>query len=141
MGLFSFLRKKPKTIWDEIENNPAFREQRALFEAMKNLCEDGVDADELPGGNGEYGYSPSNPIPCHTVFGTTSFLAHLRILDGSRIRYERIGSQTSDISQYPIDAYRISSENGTEVAVLYFSPYQKRNSHRPPRNFHLDNMV
>jgi hypothetical protein len=56
---------------------------------MSRLCEDGVDADELPNGRGEFGWDPANPIPCNTVFGSTVYLSRLRASDGAKVVYTR----------------------------------------------------
>jgi hypothetical protein len=134
----AFLRsEKPKTYWDALQENPAFRDQKELFEAMSKLCEDGVDADELPNGQGEFGMVPSNPIPCKTIAGSTSYLARLRTPDGTKVVYERAGSVASEVSPHPVDAYEISHPNGQKLATLFISPYQKRISGKPPGGFTL----
>ncbi|QLG88417.1 hypothetical protein HQ393_13350 [Chitinibacter bivalviorum] len=140
MGLFDIFRKKPKTAWDALNEDPVFQQQKELFEAMSLMCEDGVDADELPNGQGEFGVTPSNPIPCKTIFGSTAYLGCLRTPDGTKIVYERVGSFGSDASPHPVDAYEISHPNGEKLATLFISPYQKRISGKAPRGFKLANI-
>jgi hypothetical protein len=130
---------RPKSVWDALNENPEFQEQKALFEAMRILSEDGADADELPNGKGEFGTSASNPIPCNSVFGSTSYLAHLRTADGIEIEYERIGSVISDVSPHPVDEYQISLPGGQPLTRLFISPYQKRTSQRAPVGLRLIN--
>jgi hypothetical protein len=138
MGLFDFLKpKKPKTVWDQLQENPIFQEQKALFDAMSTMCEDGCETDEIPGGHGEFGHAVTNPIPTKTVFGSTSYLARLRSSDGAKVVYEREGSLSSPVSSHPIDGYGISHPDGRRLATLYLSPYHKRNSERAPRGFTL----
>ena len=137
MGLFDRFRKRPKSAWDALQESPLFKQQRELFEAMSLMCEDGIDADEMPNGQGEFGMVPSNPIPCKTVFGSTAYLGRLRTPDGTKVIYERAGSVASDISSNPVDVYKISHPNGQNLATLFISPYQKRISGRPPRGFTL----
>jgi hypothetical protein len=139
MGLFDWFRKKkPVTAWDALQQNPVFRQQREMFEAMSRLCEqEGLDVDELPNARGEFGLEPSNPIPCKTVFGSTAYLARLRTPDGVKVMYERTGSLHSDVSSWPIDAYAVSHPDGRKIATLYISPYQKRISSKAPRGFKL----
>jgi hypothetical protein len=127
----------PTSVWDALQQDPSFQEQRKLFEAMELLCEAGVDADEMPNGRGEFGTVASNPIPCRTVFGSTAYLGRLRTSDGSKVVYKRVGSSISDVSAHPVDAYEISHPNGTKFATLFMSPYQKRNSRKAPRGFSL----
>jgi hypothetical protein len=137
MGLFDLLRGKPKSALDVLQSSPEFRQQKELFDAMSAMCEGGVDADEMPNGTGEYGLTATNPIPCRTVFGSTSYLGRLRAADGSKVNYERIGSTQSEVSPQPIDMYEISHQTGKKLATLYISPYQKRISGKAPRGLIL----
>jgi hypothetical protein len=137
MGLFDLLRGKPKSAMDVLQSSPEFRQQKELFDSMSALCEGGVDADEMPNGTGEYGLTATNPIPCRTVFGSTSYLGRLRAADGTKVNYERIGSTQSETSPQPIDMYEISHRTGKKLATLYISPYQKRISGKAPRGLIL----
>ena len=69
--------------------------------------------------------------------GSMIYLESLRTLDGSKISSERIGSFTSPVTKSPVDGYKITHANGKEITMLYFSPYQKRNSKKAPREFIL----
>ena len=99
--------------------------------------EDEVDADEIPNSQGEFGTTLTNPIPSDTIMGSMIYLESLRTLDGSKISSERIGSFTSPVTKSPVDGYKITHANGKEITMLYFSPYQKRNSKKAPREFIL----
>ena len=74
MGLFSFFKRKPPSLLDALEANPAYKDTKALNDLMVLQCEmgNGVDADEVPNGSGEFGLAPTNPIPCKTIFGSTA---------------------------------------------------------------------
>src|SRR5665647_3488122 len=102
------------------------------------IDEDGVDADELPNGQGEFGMVPTNPIPCKTIHGCEAYLCRLRTLDGEEILYERSGSVISNISPNPVDIYEVSNKNGRKLAALYISPYHKRISNKAPVGFQID---
>lgn len=129
-------KTRARSVWNTLEANPEFQKQQELFEAMGKLCDEtGVDFDELPGATGDFGVTPTNPIPTRTVFGTISYLAHLRTIEGMKVRYERFGSLPTELSPFPIDRYEILDSNGRRLETLYFSPYQKRNSKRVPRGF------
>lgn len=128
---------KPKTVWNALSADPTFQQQRKFVKAMSHMCEDGVDADELPNAEGEFGTIPSSPIPCNTVFGSTAYLGRLRTPDGTKVIYQRIGSVTSEQSPCPVDAYAISHPDGHKLATLFISPYHKRASRKAPRGFHL----
>lgn len=118
MGLFDLFRKKPKSLLDVLEANPLMQEQKEMFELMSGMCADGVDADEMPNGSGEFGMDPSNPVPCKTVFGSTAYLGRLRTLDGVKVVYDRIGSFGSTVSPHPIDGYSISHPNGEPLGTV-----------------------
>ena len=129
------------SLWEELNENPISQQQKELYEALIALCEDGVDADEMPNGQGEFGMTPSNPIPCKTVFGSTAYLDCLRTLEGAKVVYKRAGSVTSDLFPHPVDAYEILHPNGQKLAALFISPYQKRISGKAPRGFKLERAV
>ncbi len=103
-----------------------------LVDAMAELCEDGVDTDELPNVTGEFGRNPNNPIPTRTVFGSMSYLAQLRGPDGEKVNNSRRGSTSSSATASPVDIYDITDNDGRALAQLFISPYQKRNSRRAP---------
>jgi hypothetical protein len=137
VGLFDFLRRKPRSVLEALQSSPAFQDQKELFNAMNAMCETGVDADEMPNGTGEYGLTATNPIPCKTIFGSTAYLGRLRAADGAKVAYERIGSTQSFVSPHPIDLYRLKHPNGRNLSKVYISPYQKRISAKAPRGFIL----
>lgn len=79
MRLFDFLKtKKQTTLFEGVQGNPQLQQQKALFEAMSLICEDGCDSPEIQGRQGEFGHSVNNPIPTKTPIGSTSYLARLR---------------------------------------------------------------
>ncbi len=126
---------KPRSVWDELNENSIFKEQNELFESMQDLCADGIDSDEFLEGYGEFGMTTTNPIPCNTVIGASTYLSGLVSKDGSEVFNVRIGSFSSEITSQPIDGYKITDSNGNKLAILYVSPYQKRNSCKAPRGF------
>jgi hypothetical protein len=137
MGLFDFLRRKPRSVLEALQSSPAFQEQKEIFDAMDAMCEAGIDADEMPNGTGEFGLTATNPIPCRTVFGSTAYLGRLRAADGTKVAYERLGSIQSAVSPHPIDMYEVKHPNGRSLATMYISPYHKRISAKAPRGFLL----
>ena len=121
---------------DRLENR-LHRLQKQMFQEQTLMCEEGTDSDQLPNGYGEFGLSLSNPIPCRSILGSRVYLERLRTLEGIKVYCQRIGSYHSDVTRYPVDGYAVSHTNGTALATLYVSAYQKRNSERPPLNFRL----
>ncbi len=110
---------------------------RGLFDAMNPLCKDGVDADEMPNGKGEFGLVRTNPIPTKTVVGSIAYLNGLRGLDGAKIEYKRLGSMQSAVSTQLIDVYDVKIPTDRKLVTLYISPYERRNSKKAPRGFIL----
>lgn len=129
-------KEKPKSIMDKLNEDPKFKEMQELFEAMSMLNEGGTEEDTIPDGYGEFGYDVTNPIPVNTVMGNMAYLGKLRTLDGEKVQYERLGSTSAPNIENPIDAYEISV-NGQVLTTLYISPYNKKNSERPPKGFKL----
>ena len=129
--------RTPITAWDALQSIPAFQEQQQLYKALSRQCEEGVDADELPNGHGEFGLVPTNSILCKTVFGSTVYLSRLRAPDGAKVLYRRLGSFTSDVSPHPVDAFEISHPDGHKLGTIFISPYQNRNSNKSPLGFEL----
>jgi hypothetical protein len=126
--------RKEETLWDAL-NRPEGNGGSGLkeiFDAMNSLSEDGCDTDEIPGAEGRFGWDVSNPIPTHTTFGSTSYLGRLRTQRGETVSYERIGSFTSPASPMPVDGYEIRDPGGTDLGVIYISPYHRRNSQKAP---------
>lgn len=108
-----------------------------LADLMSALNPSAVDADGLPNAFGAFGLSVANPIPTRSILESRKYLERLRSADGARVTYERIGSVTSEISEWPIDVYRVTCTKGLELGTLYFSPYHRRTSARVPRGFGL----
>ena len=98
----------------------------------------GCSTDEMPNGIGEFGLEATNPIPVNTVeLGSKKYLAGLRAPDGSKVNNRRIGSQTVDNIDKHIDSYLITHENGDDIATIYISPYQAKNSKKAPKGLNL----
>ena len=135
MGIFDLFKKKePKSLWDELMDMPEVKEQKDLHDAMNAMNSGGCTTDEMPNGIGEFGIEPTNPIPVNTVeLGSKIYLAELRAPDGSKVNNHRIGSQTVDNIEKLIDSYLITHENGDDIATIYISPYQAKNSKKAPK--------
>ncbi len=129
-------KEKPKSVMDALNEDPKFQEMKGLFDAMSKLNEGGTEEDTMPDGYGEFGHEVTNPIPVNTVMGNMAYLGKLRTLNGEKVQYERIGSTSAPNIDQPIDAYEILN-NGEVIATLYISPYNKKNSERPPKGFKL----
>lgn len=109
----------------------------ATMEMTEILNRDGCAEDEIPGAEGEFGLCDTNPVPIFGIFASKIYLARLRTADGGRITYSRIGSLYSSVSDHPIDCYRIFNGRQEQIAVIFISPYHRKNSTKAPKGFLL----
>ena len=100
---------------------------------ISKLHQDGIDADELPNGFGEFGLMVTNPIPTISVSGSNNYLSRLRS-NGQPVTYERLGSTSSDVTNGSIDIYSVSCA-GKSLGDIYICPYHRRNSKKAPKGF------
>ena len=136
MGLFDFFKtRKQKSVLEALMEDPVIGKQMALRDAMNELYARGSDSDELPNGRGEFGLTPTNPIPTNTIMGSHTYLSRLLTVDGNKVESNRRGSMTSEVTEMPIDIYDLSLGDGTPLATIYISPWQKRTSTKAPRGF------
>ena len=140
MGIFDlFKKKKPKSFMDEIEDiSPVAAEYMKMQQELWRDNSRGCSTDEMPNGIGEFGLEATNPIPVNTVeLGSKKYLAGLRAPDGSKVNNKRYGSLTVDNIEKHIDSYLITHENGDDIATIYISPYQAKNSKKAPKGLKL----
>lgn len=130
------LAANAKKMRDEMLNNPIMKQQQANYDMQKKMIDNmkSTDKDEIPWGEGEFGYSPSNPIPTLTSFGNIAYLARLQTMKGEKVKYARLGSTNVENIERPVDIYEISDSNGV-ICKLYISMYHQRNSEKAPRGF------
>ncbi len=122
---------------NDLQEDRLWQLQKSMFQKQILMCDDGVDADQLPNGYGEFGLSLTNPIPCQSILGGRLYLDRLRTVDGAKIMYQRTGLFFTEVTKHPVDGYEVSQHNGKPLATLYVSAYQKRNSTIAPINFVL----
>jgi hypothetical protein len=65
--------------------------------------------------------SQENPVRCDMPDGERAYLDRLRCPDGSRVRYQRLGSFTSEASDNMLDGYRILC--GERETTIYMDMY------------------
>ncbi len=131
MGLFDIFRKN--------KSEPDLEDSLDMLGMLHQALSDdgGVDADELPNGYGRFGLDVSNPIPCKTLLGSMAYLERLHTIDGAKVVAERVGSFNSDVVDSPIDGYDLTHPDGSDLGMIYISPYQARISQRAPDGFKL----
>lgn len=98
-----------------------------LAEIAKN-----PECDVIPGSEGKFGYSPSNPIPVNGPIGELAYLSKLRTSDGERIFFHRIGSVDN-----ATDMFEAVTFSGSQWFTLYLKMYFPRRSRHAPDGFTL----
>ncbi len=94
--------RKPQSVLDLLNENPAFKEMKDLHGIMDLMTAGGCDTDEIPGATGEFGLAPTNPIPTNTIFGSGSYLRRLQTAEGHPVQNERLGSTSTDGMTSPL---------------------------------------
>lgn len=118
-----------------VENNKQLSQTVGLLNAMQRLCERGTANDVMPQGYGEFGLEVTNPIPIHGVPENEVYLRKLRLSDGSKIAWKRIGSCGAPNIEDIIDNYEICDQYGTRICNLYLCPYNRKTSSKTPKGF------
>lgn len=118
MGLLDFFRKK--------EQNP-----------LEPLLGSGNGArlDQIPGCHGEFGLTPTNPIPVDGIVAIKVYLGFLMTPDGQRIKFKRVKSIEGPQFSGPSDEYDILDQSETFLTKLYINAYCKGTSEKAPRGF------
>jgi hypothetical protein len=143
MGLLGRLFGKKSSADDlppDVER--AFKRVRALLqdEAIQN--QEAPDAwrrealgrpavDQIPGGEGQFGRSLTNPIPVNGLVGLGFYLSSLRINRGP-VLFHRLGSLQR------VDCFEVVSADGAAWDVLYLDMYYPRRSRDTPSGYRRD---
>jgi hypothetical protein len=125
-------------MYDELMEIPEIKEMKKAQDYQINLINKmrSTDQDEIPWGEGTFGYDATNPIPTCTNFGSIYYLSRLQTLEHKKVRYNRVGSITVDNIDMPVDTYEISDDSGL-ICTLYVSMYHKKTSQKAPDKFIL----
>lgn len=126
--------RKPvaKTYMDKFNQIEGMKQFQKYYEVMNK---NGTTEDVHPKGFGRFGFDVTNPIPSNNVFGSLAYLKRLRDKDGNPIKYNRLGSTGADNIEHPIDKYKITDLNDSDLGIIYISPYQKTISRKAPEGF------
>lgn len=109
---------------------------KAFYETLGNM-EGAKVNDMMPGAHGEYGTCVSNPIPINGIINSYGYLDRLRLPNGEKVEYERIGSFSSDITDQIVDGYVLKKKDGTELTTIYICPYVNATPQKAPKGFVL----
>jgi hypothetical protein len=93
--------------------------------------------DEISQGLGRFGLDPTNPIPIFGVPNNRIYLYKLRLGNGEKITWRRMGSLTVSNIEFPVDEYAVHSTIGYRVTKLYLSSYHLKTSNKAPDGFML----
>ena len=130
--------KKPGQEPEPLPGEAPLKKHEALSEALTRMYQAAGDPDEIPGGLGEFGHAPGNPIPTQSPIDSTRYLARLRLPSGERVHCKQTGSLASNLHRRLIDRFEISSLQGVRLATLYLSHYYDRTSEKAPNGFLLE---
>lgn len=133
MGLFGWFGSGKKQ-----QGNDDFM---AEMEAMMNAAREseGTTEQELPQGEGEFGFSRNNPIPFTSVRASREYLEKLIFIrpGSSAYTWSRAGSVRSDVVGTPVDCYDLLDTDGSVVKTIYIWVYNKVDSTKVPEGFGL----
>ena len=105
------------------------------FYASIGNYEGGAKTDVIANAFGEYGLCETNPIPVKGIPASEIYLKKLRLENGEKIQWYRIGSTGAENIKGSIDMYSIKTLSGEEICIIYISPYQSVISQKAPKGF------
>jgi len=130
--MLSMFKKKPQ-IHEPVELQRA----EALKHPMGTFAVSGEDCDEVSGGSGPFGHSFNNPIPVNSQLGTYKYLTKLRSASGRPVLFHRLGSMSSQVTKYSVDAYEVVDTDGQGWDVIFLDMYHPRRSNKAPTGYTL----
>lgn len=128
MGLFDGFRKKENDLKIDYSSHPFH------YKFLQ-----GENCDEIPNVYGEFGRTPTNPIPVYGPKGLIIYLNKLRTLQGQPFLFHKLTYTVTAGLTEGVDAFEIVSVDNTNWDILYFHMYHPRNSEKAPRNLILKN--
>jgi len=111
------------------------REIEEAPEILRAQIMSGEDCDQLANAAGEFGRSPTNPIPVNSIVGEFKYLNRLRCSCGSGLIFHRLGSlEVGDISGN-VDVFESVCLQGKHWDILYLHLYHPRRSTLLPKGY------
>ncbi len=111
-----------------------------LPEPLKAVVLNGQNCDKIPGGRGEFGRDPTNPIPANGPIGQILYLSQLRTArSNSPIMFHRVSS--TRVGNADVDMYEVLSIDESMREYLYLSLYHPRKSRLCPEGYKVDRKV
>jgi hypothetical protein len=144
--MFKWFRSKQKQR-DDLEIERIFRKIDSFLESdavqntslpdqLKQLVANGINCDQIPGATGEFGRTPTNPIPVNGPIGQILYLSRLRTADTNHpVMFHRISSVP--VGNGNVDMYEVLSTDERCREYLFLSLYHPRKSSLAPRGYKL----
>jgi hypothetical protein len=111
--------------------NDEAAQNNMMPEQARDLIAGGASCDEIPGGSGEFGRDPTNPIPVNGPIGETIYLSRLVTSSGQKLFGHRIGTLER------VDVYETVSFDGATWDVFFLDYYHPRKSRKIPAGYRL----
>jgi hypothetical protein len=105
-------------------------------EGLRKQMLSGANCDRIPGGYGEFGRAPTNPVPVNGVTGEVLYLSQLRTVSNSPVMFHRVGSALT--SNVFVDKYEVMAIDGTASEHLWLTPYHPRKSRVCPTGYRIE---
>lgn len=111
-----------------------------LPEPMRAVVLKGLNCDKIPGGQGDFGRDPTNPIPVNGPLGQILYLSQLQTArSNSPIMFHRVSS--TSVGNAEVDMYEVLSIDETVREYLYLSFYHPRRSRLCPTGYRIERTV
>jgi hypothetical protein len=141
MARWPFGRKDPNTslspevqrIFEKVHRflDDEAAQNNALPEDFRRALAESPSCDRIPNAFGEFGRTPTNPIPVNGPVGELIYLSRLEMSDGVAIAFHRLGALDE------VDVFEVASEDGRHWDVLYLSLYFPRKSKHVPSGYRI----
>lgn len=102
-----------------------------------SMYANGGTMDIIPNAYGEFGRTPTNPIPVNGSYGEITYLSRLRVKDtGSIVVFHRLGSfGTNEVCKHPVDGFELVSLDGKFRDKLFLDMYHLGQSTKLPDGY------
>lgn len=97
-----------------------------LPEPVQALIRSKTACDVKPGATGEFGLSPSNPIPVNGPIGQLAYLSKLRAAAGENLLFHRIGAAGQ------VDVFEAVTVSGSQWFIFFLDMYFPKRSQKAP---------
>lgn len=128
MGLFDGFKNKNNDLKIDYSNHPLH------YKFLQ-----GENCDEVSHGYGDFGRTPTNPIPVYGPKGLIIYLNRLRTSQGQPFFFHKITYTVTNGLPEGVDTFEIVAVDGSIWDILYFHIYHPRNSEKAPVKLVLKN--